>query len=97
MPVATGESATDIHPVLSKLRKAGVGGILDYAAESDLPSAQHRQISRPHASAVAEAELDRNLDVTIRAVEAAASVSGSAAVKVKDQWVLVEYLVFIRN
>jgi hypothetical protein len=32
-----GEDADSIAPALARLREAGVGGILDYAAEADLP------------------------------------------------------------
>ena len=87
-----GEDAVSIQPTLTKLRKAGIGGILDFAAESDLatepgirPSSGARA-NRPTDKAAAESSLDRNLEVTIRAIEAAASVGGSAAVKVCALW-----------
>lgn len=75
-----------MNPLLRSC-SAGIGGILDYAAESDLgPAAPSLQRARPSDSSSSEAQLDRNLEVTIRAVEAAASVGGSAAVKVRA-WV----------
>ena len=79
--------------MLAKLRSAGIEGILDYAAESDLPSLPVHQAlssndrnitssSRSNTNS-AEAELDRHLEVTIRAIETASIVGGSTAVKVR--------------
>ena len=38
-----GETAEELLPVVDKLRNNGIGSILDYAAESDIPQAKPQQ------------------------------------------------------
>ena len=84
-----GEDAEAIKPSLTALRQLGVGGILDYAAESDLADADRaapagvNQPSRIYPF-LDEAACDANLQTFLRAVEAvkATTPDGFAACKV---------------
>ena len=83
-----GETTEDIAPKLDTLRSMGVGGILDYAAESDLEAAPSddstvNQPSRVHRH-VDERHCDFNKDIFLAAVDAvhATTPEGFAAVKV---------------
>jgi len=79
-----GEDASGIAPTLDRLRAAGVGGILDFAAEGDVASAvEHNQPAREYNYA-GEAVCDANRDVFLSAVQAVHDTTpeGFAAVKV---------------
>ncbi len=98
-----GENISEIQPVVTKLRLAGIGGILDYAAEADVSGdkssagqAAMGQTRRPSATDSAEAALDCNLEVTIKAIESAAIVGGSAAIKVCYQHLIYAHVAKLR-
>jgi len=80
-----GESSADIQPTIETLRKHGVGGILDYAAEADT-AADHKLNSNQPARVYdykCEVECDRHLDVFRSCIHAVRDVTpdGFAAVK----------------
>ena len=69
-----GEDAEEIKPLLARLNSAGIGGILDYAAESDLESSEKaaanvNQPSRVYPY-VNEEVCEANLHTFLKAVEA---------------------------
>lgn len=87
-----GPDAEGIKPTLDRLRLAGVGAVLDYAAEDDVGSS-HGSKSRkpPHSSVVArtysyedEAACDRRMGSFLKSIEAAQAADGRgfAAIKV---------------
>jgi len=76
-----GEDAETIKPTLARLRAAGVGGILDYAAEADVAEGGGGGGAAAPA-AHPDAELDANLAETVAGLRAAQAAGGFAAVKV---------------
>jgi proline dehydrogenase len=82
-----GEDEKRLEPVIAELRRNGIGGILDYAAESDAdeesPSAEFNQPVREYAYE-SEAACDRHVQVFRSCIRSVANVSpdGFAAIKV---------------
>ena len=61
-PLSAGEDGESIKPTLTYLHKNGIGGILDYAAESDVDSeggAASRQVRTRRANSVCAVLNDR--------------------------------------
>jgi proline dehydrogenase len=71
-----GENAKDIVPSIELLRQAGVGSILDYAAEADVGSGEHGALDP-------EEKCERNFSVFLDCIHAAAQFesNGFAAIK----------------
>jgi len=90
-----GESSNDIKPTISKLKSCGIGSILDYAAESDIPdtgpygltsgivSEAPNQPARVY-SYESEAKCDAHVEVFKSCIEAVRDVTpdGFAAIKI---------------
>lgn len=85
-----GETDKDIIPTIQYLKKHHVGGILDYAAEADLSTAEEdnsthdkKNVAREY-DYISEQECDANLDIFLNAVNAVhnATPDGFAAIKV---------------
>ena len=82
-----GEDEERLGPVIAELRRNGIGGILDYAAESDAdeesPSSEFNQPVREYAYE-SEAACDRHVEVFRSCIRSVANVSpdGFAAIKV---------------
>ena len=87
-----GEDQERIRPVIQKLKNAGVGSILDYAAESDEPVKSTSHMNSRVAAAreydyESEAKCDRHLSAFLRCIHDVAASSeggevGYAAIKV---------------
>jgi len=90
-----GESATDIKPTLSKLKSCGIGGILDYAAESDIPDTEPYGLTTDIVSEApnqparvysyeSESKCDAHVDVFKACIKAVRDVTpdGFAAIKI---------------
>eukprot|EP00667_Euglena_gracilis_P005982 EG_transcript_6024 len=85
-----GEDEKDIRPVLQKLEEAGVGAILDYAAEKDIEdedTATRRsdvvEVTGAIQSYVGEEDCDANMDLVLSCIQTAsqARTDGIAAIK----------------
>lgn len=89
-----GEDAEDIQPTLLQLRQAGIGSILDYAAEADVAAEATATATAGRSGddaararladgdSQSEAELDAHLSLSLRGVrDAGQSAGGFAAVK----------------
>ena len=82
-----GEKAEEVYPVMDKLRAAGIGSILDYAAEADVEAeAQKAGGGGGHDAAAAvvdpEKECDLNMGIFLSCVDTAgARENGFAAIK----------------
>ena len=90
-----GESATDIKPTISKLKSCGIGGILDYAAESDVDTTNESTLSSGILSEApnqparvysyeSEAKCDAHVEVFKSCIKAVRDVTpeGFAAIKI---------------
>mmetsp|Transcript_6750 Transcript_6750/g.13037 ORF Transcript_6750/g.13037 Transcript_6750/m.13037 type:complete len:645 (+) Transcript_6750:109-2043(+) len=71
-----GESEAELKPLLQRMKALGVGGILDYAAENDVPEADKDERGEGVVSArtfdyVNEKMCDANAEMVERAIEAA--------------------------
>lgn len=87
-----GESQEGIKPTVQRLRAQGIGSILDYASEADVPEEDQRDL-QVHPDLLqartydytGEEACDENMRITLRSIAAAADVEGEygfAAVKV---------------
>jgi len=89
-----GEDAVTIRPTIAKLREAGVGGILDYAAEADLTDTAAEDVGeatssleRPQQARAydyeSELQCDKHVDIFLNCIDAvsAATPDGFAAIK----------------
>jgi len=86
-----GEDEQRIQPVISELRQSGIGGILDYAAESDVEPAPNQpttpaEFNQPvrEYTYESEAACDKHVEVFQSCIRSVANVSpeGFAAIKV---------------
>eukprot|EP01102_Stenamoeba_stenopodia_P010392 TRINITY_DN3124_c0_g1_i1.p1 TRINITY_DN3124_c0_g1~~TRINITY_DN3124_c0_g1_i1.p1 ORF type:complete len:544 (-),score=116.62 TRINITY_DN3124_c0_g1_i1:2-1633(-) len=85
-----GESEEEIKPVMERLQKIGIGGILDYAAESDVPATdadgkleKEGVISARTFDYTGEGECDKNTNIFLRSIDAVSQVQDSfAAIKI---------------
>lgn len=88
-----GETAEGIMPTVDRLRASNVGSILDYAAEADVDTAEAPAPSddaeatdmtgRALPEDIEEDECDRNVDIFLQCIKAAAQFDrGFAAIKV---------------
>ncbi|KAL7573366.1 hypothetical protein ACA910_011726 [Epithemia clementina (nom. ined.)] len=82
-----GETAQEMQREIQTLHQAGIGAILDYAAENDVENPrdlngipQHLVIARTY-DYEGEAECDRNAEVTLRSIEEASKRNGFSAIK----------------
>ncbi|BDA48708.1 Proline dehydrogenase 1, mitochondrial [Coccomyxa sp. Obi] len=86
-----GESQEDIKPRMAALYDAGIGGILDYAAEDDVDAADGpASRCEPHDTVVArtydydtEAACDRHTSIFLRSIDAAAQGQGQGFAAIK--------------
>jgi proline dehydrogenase len=78
-----GEDEERLQPAIADLRRNGIGGILDYAAESDVPTAKFNQPAREY-SYESEAACDGNVSIFRSCIRSVANVSpnGFAAIKI---------------
>jgi proline dehydrogenase len=78
-----GEDEKGLKPAIADLRRNGIGGILDYAAESDVPTPNFNQPAREY-SYESEAACDRHVDIFRSCIQSVANVTpdGFAAIKV---------------
>jgi proline dehydrogenase len=78
-----GEDEKRLQPTIADLRRNGIGGILDYAAENDVPTTNFNQPAREY-SYESEAACDRHVDIFRSCIRSVANVSpdGFAAIKV---------------
>jgi hypothetical protein len=89
--IGAGESQEDIRPRMSALFEAGIGGILDYAAEDDVDAKDGpASRSEPHDTVVArtydydtEAACDRHTSIFLRSIDAAAQGRGQGFAAIK--------------
>lgn len=83
-----GTNAETIKPTLARLRSLGVGGILDYAAEADVPTTREdiavdtTKLSARTYKYAGEEECDANMRISLQAIATAKQENGFAAVKV---------------
>ncbi|KAL7562242.1 hypothetical protein ACA910_004049 [Epithemia clementina (nom. ined.)] len=82
-----GETAQEMQKEIETLHQAGIGAILDYAAENDVESPrdlngipQHLVSARTY-DYEGEAECDWNAEVTIRSIKEASKTHGFSAIK----------------
>lgn len=87
-----GEDGASIQPTVQRLRAAGVGAILDYAAEEDVAAEPEAYVRTGERQGVVsartydyagEAECDRNTDIFLQAITDAARGGGDGFVAVK--------------
>lgn len=78
-----GEDEERLQPAIADLRRNGIGGILDYAAENDVPTAKFNQPAREY-SYESEAACDRHVNIFRSCIRSVANVSpdGFAAIKI---------------
>lgn len=79
-----GEDEKRLQPAIADLRRSGIGGILDYAAESDVPPTTNFSQPAREYSYESEAACDRHVDIFRSCIRSVANVTpdGFAAIKV---------------
>jgi proline dehydrogenase len=79
-----GEDEKRLQPAIADMRRNGIGGILDYAAESDVPTTTNYSQPAREYSYESEAACDRHVDIFRSCIRSVANVTpdGFAAIKV---------------
>ena len=86
-----GEDSESIKPAMDRLKRLGIGGVLDYAAEADVSdeSVEERDLGVDQSQLQArtyhyagEEQCDENLRITLRSIDTAAEQNGFAAVRI---------------
>jgi len=82
-----GETKQSIMPTVNRLKKAGVGSILDYAAEADIvddnPAEAHEVTGAVFSEHIEERQCDENVNIFLECIEGASQFEdGFAAIKV---------------